>query len=64
MEEKQGPEITYCDFDCPSAEYPEETGVDGSGSCRTFLAVWCRELGEYTAKNAPCRALKRRPAGD
>jgi hypothetical protein len=55
MEEKPDAPIRYCDFDCPNAEFPKETAVDGAGSCRTFAAVWCRVLGAYTTKNAPCR---------
>jgi len=53
----------FCDFRCPKAGFPKDPDVDGSGSCRTFAAVWCTELGAYTTKNAPCAALfgKRRP---
>jgi hypothetical protein len=49
--------IPFCDFRCPQAEFPKEEGVDGSGSCRTFAAVWCRELGQYAVKNAPCAVM-------
>jgi hypothetical protein len=52
--------IKFCDFDCPDADFPKDTDVDGAGSCRTFAAVWCRKLGEYTTKNAPCAAERRK----
>jgi len=51
----------YCDFSCPRADFPKDTGLDGSGSCRTFSAVWCRELERYVTKNAPCMRLDFRP---
>jgi hypothetical protein len=49
--------IPFCDLRCPQAEFPKQDGVDGSGSCRTFAAIWCRELGQYTTKNAPCAVM-------
>jgi hypothetical protein len=56
-------QVPFCDFRCPQAEFPKDGGVDGAGSCRTFAAVWCRELRGYATKNAPCavRFGKRRP---
>ncbi|MEN8149432.1 MAG: hypothetical protein ABFS86_06390 [Planctomycetota bacterium] len=56
------PEIEFprwCDLSCPHAEFPKEEGLDGSGSCRTFLALWCAHLGEIVTKNAPCEARRR-----
>ncbi len=55
--------VPFCDLRCSQAEFPKDDGVDGSGSCRTFAAIWCRELGQYTTKNAPCVVTfgKRRP---
>jgi hypothetical protein len=55
--------IPFCDFRCPQAEFPKDDDIDGAGSCRTFAAVWCRELKQYTTKNAPCAVMfgKRRP---
>jgi hypothetical protein len=41
---------------CPEAEFPRDEAVDGSGSCRTFAALYCRRLGRLVAKNAPCAA--------
>lgn len=55
--------ILFCDFKCEHASFPQDADIDGSGSCRTFSAVWCKLLEEYVTKNAPCRARfgKRRP---
>ncbi|MBN2010509.1 hypothetical protein JW960_14275 [candidate division KSB1 bacterium] len=55
--------IMFCDLRCPHASFPKEDSIDGSGSCRTFAALWCDQLDEYVTKNAPC-AIKfgqRRP---
>jgi hypothetical protein len=46
--------IKFCDLRCPQAEFPKEEGIDGSGTCRTFLAIWCKQLQKYVTKNAPC----------
>lgn len=53
----------WCDLNCPHASWPEEGAVDGSGTCRTFLALYCSRLRRYVSKNAPCTALHgaRRP---
>lgn len=55
--------ITFCDLKCEHASFPDEEGVDGARSCRTFSALWCDLLGEYVAKNSPCSVQfgKRRP---
>jgi hypothetical protein len=55
--------ILFCDLRCPHASFPKEEGVDGSGSCRTFAALWCDILEVYVAKNSPCAVKfgKRRP---
>jgi len=49
----------WCDLRCPHARFPEKEGLDGSGSCRTFLALRCSYLGEIVTKNAPCEARQR-----
>jgi len=56
-------DIFFCDFRCKHAAFPKEEGIDGTGSCQTFSAVWCELLQEYVPKNAPCpvRFGKRRP---
>lgn len=58
--------ILFCDLRCPHASFPEESNIDGSKSCRTFVALWCDELKDYVTKNAPCavRFGKRRPKAD
>ena len=55
--------ILFCDLRCEHASFPKDEDIDGSGSCRTFSALWCELLKEYVTKNAPCRARfgKRRP---
>ncbi|OPY70195.1 MAG: hypothetical protein A4E57_00723 [Syntrophorhabdaceae bacterium PtaU1.Bin034] len=44
----------FCDLSCRYAEIPKETGIDGSGSCRTFVAVYCRRRKSLVHKNLPC----------
>ncbi len=34
---------------------PNETGVDGSGSCRTFVAIRCALKKTLVHKNMPCK---------
>ena len=55
--------IKFCDLKCEHASFPNEEGIDGSNSCRTFSALWCALLERYVTKNAPCAAQfgKRRP---
>jgi len=55
--------IKFCDLRCPSAQFPKDKDIDGSGTCRTFLALWCTELNKYVTKNAPCEVIfgARRP---
>jgi hypothetical protein len=48
--------IRFCDLRCPEARFPEDEGVDGAGSCRTFAALHCRKLGRLVHKNMPCPA--------
>ncbi|MBD3223142.1 MAG: hypothetical protein GF313_00320 [Caldithrix sp.] len=56
-------QIKFCDLRCPHASFPNEDSVDGSGTCRTFIALWCEQLNKYVTKNAPCEVLfgARRP---
>lgn len=55
--------IKFCDLRCEHAEFPKQEHIDGANSCRTFAALWCRELQQIVSKNAPCAVLfgKRRP---
>jgi hypothetical protein len=53
--------ITFCDLHCGYADFAKEEALDGS--CRTFISVWCNQLGRHVTKNAPCEAIygRRRP---
>jgi hypothetical protein len=46
--------VHFCDHTCKYAAWPEEEALDGSGSCRTFQAVFCRKKGMLVHKNMPC----------
>ncbi|MBU0514880.1 MAG: hypothetical protein KJ621_08920 [Proteobacteria bacterium] len=48
--------MRFCDLSCPEAEFPKNAGLDGAGSCRTFVALYCRRLDRLVHKNAPCPA--------
>ncbi|KMY66583.1 hypothetical protein AAU61_15715 [Desulfocarbo indianensis] len=56
--------MRWCDLSCPHASFPQEEAVDGAGSCRTFVALYCRELGRLVAKNAPCALQDGTSRGD
>ena len=47
--------IKWCDLNCKNAQFPEAGAVDGSGSCRTFSALYCKKLKRLVMKNAPAR---------
>jgi hypothetical protein len=66
MEENAGvssSKIKFCDLKCEHADFARDNALDGSGSCRTFLALWCKKLKKHVTKNAPCEVLfgMRRP---
>ena len=44
----------WCTPQCPHAEWPEDAALDGSRSCRTFIALRCTLHDRLVAKNAPC----------
>jgi len=44
----------FCDLLCKYAQLPQEEGLDGSGSCRTFLALYCQKKKMVVPKNLPC----------
>ena len=46
--------MTYCDLSCKYAEFPDKLS-DGSGSCRTFVGIYCTKLKQLVDKNGPCR---------
>ncbi|MGK7344241.1 MAG: hypothetical protein ACNS63_00325 [Candidatus Nitrospinota bacterium M3_3B_026] len=48
--------MRWCDMTCESAGLPGEGALDGSGSCRTFQAIYCGKLERHVHKNMPCEA--------
>ncbi|MEW6668865.1 MAG: hypothetical protein AB1512_26950 [Thermodesulfobacteriota bacterium] len=44
----------FCDMTCRHARWPEADHLDGSGSCRTFQALFCAKRRALVYKNAPC----------
>ncbi len=46
----------WCDMHCEHAEFPKKSALDGSKSCMTFSAIYCKLLDKHVAKNAPCAA--------
>ena len=46
--------LKWCDLNCPHAEWPQRDALDGSRSCRTFVAIHCRLHDRIVPKNAPC----------
>ena len=48
--------MKWCDLDCEFAGFPENENLDGAGSCRTFIALYCKKLNQIVSKNAPCKA--------
>lgn len=54
--------MKFCDMLCRYAEFPKNKAVDGSGSCRTFQAIFCKKRHQLVYKNQPCaeKELNRR----
>lgn len=59
--------MDFCDMTCRHARWPEGEALDGSGSCRTFQALYCSKKRSLVFKNAPCAEKqekgKTRPLG-
>ena len=55
--------IKFCDMRCEFADFAKDQAIDGSNSCRTFMALWCNKLEKHVTKNAPCEVIfgARRP---
>ena len=53
-------EIDFCDLQCRYAEFPKEEAIDGSGSCRTFVGLYCTLKKMLVAKNKVCIAKEDR----
>jgi hypothetical protein len=45
----------FCDLMCAYAKTPTETAIDGAGSCRTFVALYCDLKKSLVHKNMPCK---------
>ncbi|PKN63463.1 MAG: hypothetical protein CVU57_19485 [Deltaproteobacteria bacterium HGW-Deltaproteobacteria-15] len=52
--------MEFCDLKCRYAQWPKEGALDGSGSCRTFQALFCRKKNRFVHKNAPCAEKEKR----
>jgi len=46
--------MDFCDLICKYARTPKETALDGAGSCRTFVALYCTKKKTLVHKNMPC----------
>lgn len=42
IQEYEGATMEFCDMDCMYATFPTSDAVDGSRSCRTFVALYCK----------------------
>jgi hypothetical protein len=47
--------MQWCDLSCEHASFPQTEAVDGSGSCRTFAALYCAKLDRLVHKHGPCQ---------
>jgi len=47
--------MEFCDLDCKYAKFPKSDAVDGSRSCRTFVALHCMLRKKLVHKNLPCK---------
>ncbi len=47
--------VKWCDLACEHASFPRTEAVDGSGSCRTFAALYCARLNKLVHKHGPCQ---------
>lgn len=45
--------MKFCDMLCKYAKLPSDN-MDGSGSCQTFIAIFCEKKECIVFKNAPC----------
>jgi len=53
--------MEFCDLNCRYAGWPEKDALDGSGSCRTFQAIFCMKKERVVNKNNPCAEKEKRP---
>jgi hypothetical protein len=52
--------MEFCDLNCEYAAWPKEKDLDGSGSCRTFQAIYCTQKKQHVHKNMPCADKKKK----
>jgi hypothetical protein len=55
--------LKFCDLTCKYARWPEDEDLNGSGSCRTFQALFCEKKQRTVHKNAPCAEKEGRSQG-
>ncbi len=56
--------MQFCDLKCRFAAWPEKGALDGSGSCMTFQAIYCRKKNRAVHKNRVCpeKEIRKDPA--
>lgn len=54
--------MDFCDMNCRHAEWPADDALDGSASCRTFQAIYCRKKERVVQKNGLCKNKEKRPS--
>ena len=52
--------MNFCDLQCKYADWPKEEAVDGSKSCRTFVALYCSKKKKLVPKNMVCEEKSER----
>lgn len=50
--------MNFCDMLCKHAKFPKKASIDGSGTCRTFQALFCIKKNRLVHKNQPCMDKK------
>ncbi|MBW1782711.1 MAG: hypothetical protein JRL30_18470 [Deltaproteobacteria bacterium] len=60
MELRAEEDMEFCDLNCEYATWPEDGSLDGSGSCRTFQAVYCTKKARHVHKNMPCHEKQKK----
>ena len=46
--------MKFCDMLCKHADQADPKS-DGSGSCRTFIGIYCKKKEQIVFKNSPCK---------
>ncbi|OGW34173.1 MAG: hypothetical protein A2010_11525 [Nitrospirae bacterium GWD2_57_9] len=57
--EKASWRLNFCDLDCIYARFPKSDAVDGSRSCRTFVALQCRLKKSWCIRTCPVPRKRR-----